>query len=136
MVPRANMKRHDGPVTEQRSTPEHWPPGHCLGLQQALELIGGRWTGSILLAVLAGARRFSEIRVAVPGVSDRLLCDRLRRLEAEGLLERRTGADPGLVGYAPTPAGQALVPALSALADWTTRWRNDNGRGSHPRPDG
>ncbi|SDP18157.1 DNA-binding transcriptional regulator, HxlR family [Pedococcus dokdonensis] len=117
-------------MTEQSRAPEQWPPGHCLGLQQALELIGGRWTGSILLAVLSGARRFSDIRVAVPGVSDRLLCDRLRRLEAEGLLERHTATDPGLVGYAPTVAGQALVPALRALSDWTTRWRTDIARES------
>ncbi|WP_284536544.1 winged helix-turn-helix transcriptional regulator [Nocardioides sp. T2.26MG-1] len=55
-----------------------------------------------MLAVLSGARRFSDIRVAVPGVSDRLLCDRLRRLEAEGFLERHAATDPGLVGYAPT----------------------------------
>jgi len=129
------LKRHDGPVTEQSSTTEQWPPGHCLGLQQALELIGGRWTGSILLAVLSGARRFSDIRVAVPGVSDRLLCDRLRRLEAEGLLERHTATDPGLVGYAPTAAGQALVPPLRALSDWTTRWRNDIRRESDTGPD-
>lgn len=123
-------------MTQQSSTSGQWPPGHCLGLQQALELIGGRWTGSILLAVLSGARRFSDIRVAVPGVSDRLLCDRLRRLEAEGLLERRhTATDPGLVGYAPTEAGQALVPALRALSEWTTHWRGGTGRESDTGPD-
>ena len=122
-------------MTQQSSTSGQWPPGHCLGLQQALELIGGRWTGSILLAVLSGARRFSDIRVAVPGVSDRLLCDRLRRLEAEGLLERHTATDPSLVGYAPTEAGQALVPALRALSEWTTRWRSGTGRDRDTGPD-
>lgn len=122
-------------MTEQSRTAGQWPPGHCLGLQHALELIGGRWTGSILLAVLSGARRFSDIRVAVPGVSDRLLCDRLRRLEAEGLLERHTATDSGLVGYAPTEAGQALVPALRALSDWNTRWRGGTGRESGTGPD-
>lgn len=117
-------------MTQQSSTSGQWPPGHCLGLQQALELIGGRWTGSILLAVLSGSRRFSDIRVAVPGVSDRLLCERLRRLEAEGLLERRTTTESGLVGYAPTEAAQALVPALHAISDWTTRWRDGTGHHS------
>ncbi|CAI9418360.1 hypothetical protein HIDPHFAB_03255 [Nocardioides sp. T2.26MG-1] len=43
--PRDEPKRHDGPVTQQSSTSGQWPPDHCLGLQQALELIGGRWTG-------------------------------------------------------------------------------------------
>ncbi|MDP3953124.1 helix-turn-helix domain-containing protein [Microbacterium sp.] len=120
-------------MSEQSNASGQWPPGHCLGLQQALELIGARWTGSILLAVLSGARRFSDIRVAVPGVSDRLLCDRLRRLEAEGLLERHAAQDPSLIGYAPTEAGRALVPALRALSDWTTRWRSDTGQESgHP----
>ena len=121
-------------MSEQSKPSGQWPPGHCLGLQQALELIGGRWTGSILLAVLSGARRFSDIRGAVPGVSDRLLCDRLRRLEAEGLLERHTATDPSLVGYAPTEAGEALVPALRALSDWTMQWRGDSGHQPDVRP--
>lgn len=115
-------------MSEQSRVSGQWPPGHCLGLQQALELVGARWTGSILLAVLSGARRFSDIRVAVPGVSDRLLCDRLRRLEDEGLLERHAATDPNLSGYVATEAGQALVPALRALLDWTTRWRTGAGR--------
>lgn len=122
-------------MTEQNRTAGQWPPGHCPRLQHALELIGGRWTGSILLAVLAGARRFSDIRVAVPGVSDRMLCDRLRRLEAEGLIERHAAQDPSLVGYAPTEAGRALVPALRALSDWTTRWRGRTGQEPATLPD-
>ncbi len=122
-------------MTEQNRTAGQWPPGHCPRLQHALELIGGRWTGSILLAVLAGARRFSDIRMAVPGVSDRMLCDRLRRLEAEGLLERHAEKDPSLVGYAPTEAGQALVPMLRALADWTTRWSSGSEHEPDTRPD-
>ena len=122
-------------MSEQSKASGQWPPGHCLGLQQALELIGGRWTGSILLAVLSGARRFSDIRVAVPGVSDRLLCDRLRRLEAEGLLERHAATDPSLVGYSPTEAGQALAPVLRALSDWTTRWRSGSGHEPDTVPD-
>jgi len=85
-----------------------------------MELIGARWTGSVLLALLAGARRFSEIRAWVPGLSDRLLCDRLQRLEAEGLI-RPTGAGGGGGGYVPTEPARALEPVLRELAEWAER---------------
>lgn len=98
-----------------------WPEGHCPGLQRAMELIGGRWTGSIMLALLAGARRFSDIRAWVPGLSDRLLCDRLHRLEAEGLV-CRTGVAGDGAGYVPTEPARALVPVLRELAEWAARW--------------
>ena len=63
-----------------------------------------------------------------------LIAGHLRRLEAEGLLERHTATDPGLVGYSPTAAAQALVPALRALSDWTTHWRGGTGRESDTGP--
>lgn len=114
---------HHGGMSEQPDTGTQRPPGHCPALQDVLELVGGRWTGSILLAVLSGRRRFSDIRTAVPGVSDRLLCDRLRRLEAEGLVTRHDEPDQTPVGYVPTPAAQELLPTLHALSEWTNRWK-------------
>lgn len=101
--------------------PQGWPEGHCPRLQRTMELIGGRWTGSIVLALVAGACRFSEIRAWVPGLSDRLLCDRLHRLEAEGLI-RRTDAGADGAGYVPTESARALVPVLRELAEWAERW--------------
>jgi DNA-binding HxlR family transcriptional regulator len=55
---------------------------------RAIELIGRRWTGAILRSMLAGNVRFSEIRRTVPGLSDRLLSERLKELAAEGPVER------------------------------------------------
>lgn len=86
-----------------------------------MELIGARWTGSIMLAVLGGAERFSDIRAWVPGLSDRLLCERLRRLEGAGLV-RRTGAARDGAGYAATEQALALTPILRQLAAWAEQW--------------
>ncbi|MCF6745907.1 helix-turn-helix transcriptional regulator [Blastococcus sp. KM273128] len=98
-----------------------WPSGHCPRLQAVIELIGARWTGSIMLAVLGGAERFTDIRAWVPGLSDRLLCERLRRLEGAGLV-RRTGAGREGAGYAATEPALALIPVLRQLAAWADRW--------------
>src|SRR5918996_703583 len=61
----------------------------CCGLyHRAIELVGKRWTGAILLVMMGGPLRFSEIRALVPDLSDRLLSERLKELEAEGVVER------------------------------------------------
>jgi len=109
--------------------PTAWPSGHCPRFQAAIELIGARWTGSILLAVLAGSRRFSDIRASVPGLSDRLLCERLRRLESAGLVIRCELERAG-PAYAPTEPARALVPALRDLAAWAERWQVTDGSGT------
>lgn len=97
--------------------------GYCPRVQWAAELIGSRWTGAILLVVLEGARRFSDIRDAIPGLSDRLLWERLRRLQAEGLVIRQGAAGPAAAaGYAPTAKAEELGPLLRELGAWATRW--------------
>ena len=60
----------------------------CPHFHAAVELVGKRWTGAILSALADGPCRFRELGEAVPGMSDRLLSQRLRELEAEGLVER------------------------------------------------
>ena len=95
----------------------------CSRFHRAVELIGGRWTGPILQAVLAGRYRYADIKDAVPGVSDTMLTQRLRVLEAEGLLERRVlPSSPVRVEYHATEKGSALVPALAAVAAWAEQW--------------
>src|SRR5438034_4591423 len=93
---------------------------HCCSLyHRAVELVGKRWTGAILLVLLDGPLRFSEIRQLVPDLSDRLLSERLKELEGEEILERKVleGA-PVRVEYGLTSKGQALEPAVRALKSW------------------
>lgn len=95
----------------------------CSRFHHAVELIGGRWTGPILQAVLAGRHRYADIKAMIPGLSDTMLSQRLRALEAEGVLERRViPASPVRVEYYPTAKGEALVPVLEAIAHWADEW--------------
>ncbi|MEV4541673.1 winged helix-turn-helix transcriptional regulator [Micromonospora echinaurantiaca] len=96
----------------------------CRVFQDALELVGRRWTGAILLAAARGARRFGEYRVAVTGISDRLLAQRLKELEADGLIERTViPTSPVQIRYAPTRDGAELMRVLQPLVDWGHRHR-------------
>ena len=63
-------------------------PALCPRFHRAVELIGRRWSGAILRVMQAGASRFAEIKHAVPDISDKMLADRLKELEAEGLVAR------------------------------------------------
>lgn len=101
---------------------QHIVEQECRGFQDALELVGRRWSGAILLASVRGARRFGEYRAAVRGVSDRLLAQRLRELESEGLIARTViPSTPVQIRYAPTADGRELMAALQPLVDWSHR---------------
>jgi DNA-binding HxlR family transcriptional regulator len=99
-------------------------PSCCPRYHEAVELVGKRWTGAILAVMLqGGSMRFSEIAQAVPALSDRLLSERMKELEARGLAERRVGgASPARVEYELTPMGRDLAPALGELEAWAHRW--------------
>jgi DNA-binding HxlR family transcriptional regulator len=95
----------------------------CQLYHRAVELIGKRWTGAILLVLLDGSLRFSEIRHLVPDLSDRLLSERLKELEAEDIVERRVlDGPPVRVEYGLTSKGEQLEPAVRALKAWANRW--------------
>lgn len=95
---------------------------YCDVFHRTIEVLGRRWNGVIIRALMGGSVRFCEIRGVVPGLSDRLLSQRLRELENEGLL-RRTGeqSDPG-GGYKLTEKGRALGPVLDAVSNWAADW--------------
>jgi DNA-binding HxlR family transcriptional regulator len=98
-------------------------PGCCPLYHEAVELIGRRWTGAILSVLMDGPMRFSEIRQAVPELSDRLLSERMKELEARGIVERTVIAGPPLkVEYALSRMGRELEPALAELQHWAARW--------------
>lgn len=95
----------------------------CPVFHHAIELIGKRWTGVILHAILAGCTRYAAIRDAVPGLSDTMLGERLRELEAEGVVVRGVSAGPPIrVDYRLTPKGEALQEAIEAIGSWADRW--------------
>jgi DNA-binding HxlR family transcriptional regulator len=99
------------------------PPTVCPRFHAAVELIGRRWVGAILVTLLDGELFFSELAAAVPKMSDRLLSQRLRELEAEGLVERCVhDGPPARVSYSLTAIGQDLEPAIRELHDWAQRW--------------
>jgi DNA-binding HxlR family transcriptional regulator len=96
----------------------------CPHYHRAVELVGKRWTGAILIVLIeAGPLRFSEVKQAVPALSDRLLSERMKELEGEGIVVRRVIDDtPVRVEYALTDKGWALRPAVVALKRWANSW--------------
>ena len=97
--------------------------GCCALYHRAIELIGKRWTGAIVIVLLDGPLRFSQVRQLVPDVSDRLLSERLKELEAEGIVRRRVAeGGPVRVEYQLTAKGEALGPAVRALKSWARTW--------------
>jgi len=95
----------------------------CPLYHQAVELVGRRWTGAILRVLMDGPLRFSEIGHSVPELSDRLLSERMKELEARGIVERTVVPGPPVrVEYALSQMGRELEPALSELQDWAKRW--------------
>ena len=114
-----------GQATETR--PEGARSGHrepcCSRYHQAVELVGKRWTGAILIVLMDGPLRFSEIKTLVPELSDRLLSERLKELEAEDMVSRRViDGTPVRVEYSLTAKGRALQPAVAALKSWAHDW--------------
>jgi DNA-binding HxlR family transcriptional regulator len=108
----------------------------CVSFQTAIELIGKRWNGAILAVLLDGPRRFSELVAAVPGLSERLLAERLRELERKGILIRRVLPGPPLgVEYELTAAGRELAPAVEVVTAWARRWLEGAPQSSPPDPE-
>jgi len=95
----------------------------CPRFHHAVELIGRRWTGAIIRSMMPGSQCFNEILATVPGLSDRLLTERLRELESAGVVRRTVIAGPPVrVSYELTAAGRALEPVIEALSHWAERW--------------
>jgi DNA-binding HxlR family transcriptional regulator len=97
--------------------------GFCPRYHHAVELIGRRWTGAIIRALLGGVFRFSDLTQTVPGLSDRMLSERLKELEAEGIVERTVYPDtPVRIEYHVTEKGRALAGVVDSIATWAEAW--------------
>lgn len=95
----------------------------CRRFSSSIELIGKRWSAGIMLALERGAERFSEILASVDGLSDRMLAQRLKELEATGMVVREVIATtPVQVRYRPSERGSDLLESLQPLVTWGRRW--------------
>ena len=111
------------PITETRMTQTTTIGNICPRYEHAIQLLGKRWTGLLLYALLEGPRRFCELTNTVEGLSDRVLSDRLRELELEGVVERVVYPQiPVRVEYQLTDKGRALEPVVLEIQKWATSW--------------
>jgi DNA-binding HxlR family transcriptional regulator len=109
--------------TQQSGRGAETRPRCCSLYHRAVELIGKRWTGAILIVLMDGPVRFSEVRQLVPDLSDRLLSERMKELESEGLVVRHViDQVPVRVEYELTEKGRALEPTLRSLKGWANDW--------------
>ena len=87
-----------------------------------MDVIGGRWRSVLLARLKEGVHRYGELRRLVPGISEKMLTQRLRELESDGLVIRRDlERNPPHVEYELTAEGRSLVPVLQAMWDWGAR---------------
>jgi DNA-binding HxlR family transcriptional regulator len=101
----------------------HIDDEECRRFQSSVELVGKRWSSGILLSLVQGASRFTEILATVSGLSDRLLSQRLKELERAGLVDRDVIATtPVQVRYHLTERGADLMKSLQPLVTWGHRW--------------
>ncbi len=95
----------------------------CPRYQQALNLLSRRWVGLIVRVLLDGPLRFNELASQLQVVADRVLAERLRDLEAEGIVTREVHVgSPIRVEYCLTEKGNALAPILDAIEAWAHEW--------------
>src|SRR6266704_7192543 len=106
--------------SETTISPVHYM---CPRFEQAIQLLGKRWTGLILDTLMDGPRRFCELTATVTGLSDRVLSDRLRELESEGIIERVVYPQiPVRVEYRLTVKGHDLRPVVQSIHEWAQQW--------------
>ncbi|HLJ61492.1 MAG TPA: helix-turn-helix domain-containing protein [bacterium] len=95
----------------------------CPRYRRAIELVGKRWTGGIIRALMDGPRRFSSLLDAVPGMHDRVLSERLKELEAAEVIRRRVYAEtPVRIEYELTEKGRELEKVVEEMQRWANRW--------------
>ena len=95
------------------------PQAYGCGLESALAVVGGKWKPIVLWHLAPGPRRFGELRRLVTGISEKMLIQQLRELEADGVVVRRDFREiPPRVEYSLTEFGVSLGQALKPLCDW------------------
>lgn len=95
----------------------------CPKFEAGAQLLGKKWTGLIIRVLLGGPKRFKEIKQQIPGMSDRMLTERMKELEEAGICTRHVFPDiPVRIEYALTEKGKQLEPVIQSIQKWSERW--------------
>jgi DNA-binding HxlR family transcriptional regulator len=95
----------------------------CPKFETAFELLGKRWTGLIIKVLLTGPKRFKDISDVIPSMSDRMLSERFKELEAAGMITRHVYPEtPVRIEYELTDKGRALEPTMDEVQRWADKW--------------
>ncbi|AZV50069.1 MULTISPECIES: catDE operon transcriptional regulator CatR [Bacillus] len=95
----------------------------CPRFEKAVDILSKRWVALIVFQLLNGQQRFSEIEAALPNLSGRVLSERLKELELEGVVKRDVIPEtPVRIEYSLTDKGMALAPILGEISKWATEW--------------
>ena len=95
----------------------------CPKFESAFELLGKRWTGLIIRTLLSGQKRFSDIADAIPNMSARMLTERFKELESEGIIIRKVYPEvPVRIEYELTEKGRELKIVMDEIQKWAEKW--------------
>lgn len=98
----------------------------CPKFESAFELLGKRWTGLIIRALLGGPKRFKDISAMIPNMSDRMLAERFKELESAGILMRHVYPEtPVRIEYELTQKGRDLEPMMNEVQKWADVWMTE-----------
>ena len=98
----------------------------CEHFQRAAELVARRWVPQVIYAMRPGPVRYSDLKTAIPNISDALLSERLKELEIAGVVSRTVEpTTPVLIQYALTERGEELAGVLGELQVWSERWATE-----------
>lgn len=95
----------------------------CPKFEKAFELLGKRWTGLIIQTLLSGNKRFTDIEIAIPNISARMLTERFKELEQQGIITRHVYPEtPVRIEYELTGKGKDLQKVMVEIQNWTEKW--------------
>ena len=95
----------------------------CPKYESAAELLGKKWTGLIIRVLLGGPKRFKDIKEQIPDMSDKMLTDRMKELEAAGVLTRTVYPEmPVRIEYELTDKGRDMEGVIESIQVWGEKW--------------
>lgn len=102
---------------------EHHSITMCPRFETAFSFLGKRWNGLIIQTLMSGPKRFKDISGLIPSMSDKMLSERMKDLEGEGILVRHVYPEtPVRIEYELTDKGRALEPVMKQIQSWAESW--------------